>query len=105
MIIAVKNLSSYKTTPVKRIYIPKSNGSKRLLIPTIKDKVVQTLHSFALDPIVEETSGFRSYEFRRYRSVHDNTTYLKLVLGSYTVTRRFILKADTQAFFPSISHN
>lgn len=106
MITAVKNLSSYKAASVKRIYIPKSNGSKRPLgIPTIKDRVVQTLYSFALDPIVEETSDSRSYGFRRYRSVHDNATYLKLVLGFYTATRRFILKADIQAFFPSVSHD
>lgn len=87
MTAAVKNVSSYKAIPVKKIYSPKSNGLKRLLgIPTMKDRVVQTFYVLALNPIAEETSDSRSYGFRRYRSVHDNATYLKLVLGSYTAT-------------------
>jgi RNA-directed DNA polymerase len=31
--------------------------------------------------------------------------YLKLVLGSYTATRRYLLKADIQGFFPSVNHD
>lgn len=82
---------------VKKINNPKPNGSKRPLgIPTMKDRVVQTLYVFVLDPIAEETSDSKS--------VHDNATYLKLMLGSYTATWRFIFKADIWAFFSSVSY-
>jgi len=102
----VKNLSSYKSQPIRRIYVPEMNGELRSFgIPTFKDRIVQTLFYFALDPLAEETACKRSYGYRLYRGVHDNVTYLKLVLGSYTATRRYILKVNIQGFFPSVNHN
>lgn len=73
-------------------------------IPTMKDRIVQTLYLFALDPIAEELADTRSYGFRKFHGVHDCVTYLKLVCGSYTATRRHILDADIEQFFPSVSH-
>ena len=106
-ILKLKNLKNYKTSPVKRIYISKEDGkSKRPLgIPTMFDRAVQTLFLYAIEPIVEEVSCKRAYGFRIGKSLHDCAAYLFLTLASMTATRRFILKADINKFFDSVSHD
>lgn len=98
----IKNLSTYNTQSFCRVYILKIN--KKFDILTILDQIVQTLFYSAIDLMAEETACKRSYKYRLHRKIHNNFTYLKLVLRLHTLTRRYILKADIEDFFTSVNH-
>lgn len=102
--VLVENWKQWKHQPLKRVWIPKADGTKRGLgVPTIADRAYQCLLKYALEPAAEAMFNANSYGFRPGRSCHDVQQGIFNNLCNNGLTKR-ILELDIERCFDAIDH-
>lgn len=99
----VKNrLMNYKPHEIRRVEIPKSNGTTRALgIPTIEDRLIQQCIKQILEPICEAKFYNHNYGFRPNRSTKH------AIARANTLANRnfhFVVDIDIKGFFDNVNH-
>jgi len=92
---------SYFPPPIRAVPIPKKSGGQRILgVPTVADRIAQTVVTLTLEPLLEPHFHEDSYGYRRGKSAHQ----------ALTVTRKrcwennWVLEYDIRGLFDNIDH-
>lgn len=92
---------SYFPPPVRAVQIPKRDGGSRMLgVPTVADRVAQTVVRLYLEPGVERMFHSDSYGYRPGRSALDAVG----VCRERCWRQDWVLDLDLKSFFDSVSH-
>lgn len=92
----------YFPPAVKGVPIPKKSGGERLLgIPTVSDRIAQTVVKIVLEPILETIFDENSFGYRPGKSAHDAIAVTRARCWHYD----WVVEFDIKGLFDNISHD
>jgi len=93
---------SYFPPPVKGVSIPKKSGGVRILgVPTVADRIAQTVVKLVLEPMLETLFHRDSYGYRPGRSALDAVAIVRQRSWEYD----WVIEFDIKGLFDNIDHD